>query len=268
MDTLEPVEDLSTTNWIRENVDPLENSESREGNYVSHCIPKLFESYCKVFHNIYVDKSVDDLAITWNELSKQESTNLDDPVEKLVHESTMVYGGEFDSENLVRIRWATLAERFELSFHSEFNVDSFSRNFPTRSWPRYLIGPDEGMWDDSTLRELVRSIAIATSDYSLSQQCFYLYDLIATVDYESDRLYKGHLKDIFDTLALDDVSGTPTYWWPAAQNWLVCSDWDLTFTLVAGSEAFISSIMSNPELECLRVQPSNRIDYKADTINP
>lgn len=268
MDTLERVNDLSAADWLRKNVDSTDNFESRDGNYVTHCIPDVFESYCKVFHNVYEDVSIDDRSITWDEVSKRESANLDDPVEKLIHDSTMVYGGDFDPNNLKRIRWSDLAARYSLQFHPELNVDSFSRNFPTRSWPRYLIGPDEGMLDDSTCKEIVRSIALATSDFDLSQQCFFLYDLIATTNYESDLLYKGRLKSLFDTPKLEDVSGTPTYWWPADNKWLVCTDWDLTFTLIGGSEEFISSIISNSEIECLLIEPTNRIDYKSDTVNP
>lgn len=268
MDELERINDLSATDWIRKKVDSLENFESRGGNYVTHCIPNVFESYCKVFHNIYEDTSINDKTVTWDDLHKQKPVDLEDPVQKVLNDATTVYGRDFDHDNVIRVRWKVLAERYNLLFHDEMNVDSFSRNFPTGSWPRYLIGPDEGMLDGSTCKEIVRSIAISTSDFDLSQECFFLYDLIATATYDSDLLYNGPLKSIFDTYQLDEVSSTPTYWWPTDQKWLVCTDWDLPFTLVGGSGAFIGKIMSNPELECLLAEPSNRIDYKSDTLNP
>ena len=266
---LERVTDLSATNWIRKTVLSMENFASRGGNYVEHCIPAIYEAYGKIFHNMYEDTSVDNKTVTWDDLHKQKPVDLGDPLQTVLHDATKVYGGECekDPDKLIRIRWKELSDRYGLQYHADLNVESFTRSFPTQSWPRYLTGPDEGMLEGSTCKEIVRSIATATSDFDLSQECFFLYDLIATTNYESDLLYRGRLKSVFDTYQLDDISSTPTYWWPIDQTWLVCTDWDLPFTLIGGSEKLISTIMSNHELECLPVAPTNRIDYKSDTIN-
>lgn len=63
-----------------------------------------------------------------------------------------------------------------------------------------------------------------------------------------------------------NVRYTPTHWFPADRSWLVCTDYDLTFTIVAGSKRLAHDLIQNPSLECLPVTPSTRVNDKADAI--
>lgn len=270
MSELQSVPDLNEGAWIKKNTLSLESPMNKGGNFVEHCIPAKFPSYCKIFHNIYEDESIKDHTVTWDYIHKHQPVDLNDPVQKALGAVTRLYGGTdpLGQGNLTRIRWAALAERYDLKFHADINVDSFSRNFPTTSWPRYLTGPEEGSLEGSTCKEIIRSIGIATADFELSRDYFFLYDVIATMKYERDLLFEGPLRSAFETYKLEGVNGTPTYWWPKDRSLLLCTDWDLVFTLVGGTEEVIESLISNPELECVAVNPKNRIDYKSDTINP
>ena len=60
------------------------------------------------------------------------------------------------------------------------------------------------------------------------------------------------------------VRCTPTHWFPEDLSWLVCSDYDLTFSLVGGSEHLVQQLLDHPTLECVRVAPNTRVDWKAD----
>lgn len=261
--------DLSEALWISQSTTQIEpDAEKWNGNFVSLCVPTVFPAYCKVFHPIYEDRSVKDRELTWNDLDKKRPRNLDDPIDRVLGDSITVYGGEFDPKNLNGISWRELADRTGLQFHPELTVDSFTRNFPEGSWPRYLIGPGEGYIELDTLKSIVRSIATVTSDFEVSQPCYFHYDLIATATYERDLLFHGKLLDIFDTPDLEDVSTTPTHWWPANREWFVTSEWDLTFTLIGGSIELVNSLIWNSEIDCVRVTPDTRIDYKSDQINP
>lgn len=263
------LDDLDPALWISQNTtSPEPDPEKWSGSFVSLCVPTVFPAYCKVFHPIYEDLSVKDRDITWNDLNQKLPRNLDDPVEKLLGDSTFIYGGEYDPENVKPITWQELADRNGLKFHPELTVNSFTRNFPRSSWPRHLIGPEEGHLELNTLKAIVRSIAISTSDFELSQPCYFHYDLTATNNYESALLFEGRLLQIFNTPDLDDVSTTPTDWWPADRKWFVASDWDLTFTLIGGSIDLVNSLIWNSEIDCVRVTPTTRIDYKSDQINP
>lgn len=266
---LNQVNDLTEFEWIWNNIDKLlpHNPENWKGNFVSHCIPPLFEDYCKVFHPIYIDSEfINTPQITWDEIERKERLvkGVKNPLEKLLDESTLVYGGAPKSNfHGKRIRWKELAEKYGLKFHPEINVSSFSLAFPNRSWARHLVGPSEGRIEKNTCAELVTVLRPFTEN----QNCFFGYDLIATKKIETELLFFGGLDDVIDTYSLDTVWGAPTYWWSQNRSWCVCTDWDLTFTIIGGSQKLVESILSNKELEALRVKPTSRVDWFGDKIN-
>lgn len=160
------------------------------------------------------------------------------------------------------IRWQELTKKYELIFHPEITDYTFARNIPKENWPPHLV-TEEGTLDKLTCQRLVEILEPFTDN----QKCFFGYDLIATKTGETDLLYTGLLKDVQDTFELENVWGTPTYWWPENRNWCLCTDWDLTFTLVGGSNQLIQAIVLDEDLEALEVRESTRIDYQGDKLN-
>jgi hypothetical protein len=76
-------------------------------------------------------------------------------------------------------------------------------------------------------------------------------------------LYSGQLERLLQFLKETDRQFTPEYWWPADRSWCVCSDYDLPFTIVAGSKRLIDSILTKADLESIQVTPDTRVDYRA-----
>ena len=141
---LRKLEDLIPVDWIKENTDvPELRPEMWRGNFVSHCVPKIYPAYCKILHPIYEDLSVADRGVSWDDV-KVLRVDEGDPIDNLLNESTTIYAGPDEASTLRRISWKQLAGQLGLTFHPEINVDTFTSNFAGRSWPRYLIGPDEG----------------------------------------------------------------------------------------------------------------------------
>ncbi len=261
---LRKCEKLEPLEWIASVTDEIEtNPQLFCGNFVSHCVPRIYPAYGKIFHPIYEDLSITDRTITWNDL--EDKGDPSDPIDIILSNSVTVYGGEYDEAALRRLKWSDLAkQRGLLAFHPEINADTFTRNFPGRSWPRYLIGADEGQLDADACQRLVHHIASLYGDV----KCFFLYDLISTFDYESDLLFEGTLQDVFAARAVERVNSSPNRWWPEDRRWFIHTDYDLTFTLVGGEIDLIDALVSDEELECVRVRSDHRIDYRADTINP
>ena len=254
---------LEPSEWIASVTDTIETDRQLfRGNFVSHCVPRIFPAYCKIFHPVFEDLSVSDRTISWNDL--EEKGDVSDPVDNLLSTSVTVYGGEYDAAALRRLRWSDLATQRGLTFHPEINEDTFTRNFPGRSWPRYLIGPEEGQLDDDACHRIVRHI----SSLFRNPDCLFLYDLIATADWESDLLFEGELQDVFAAREVEGVNSSPNRWWPEDRTWFIHTDYDLTFTLIGGESELIDALLSDDQLECIRVEPDHRIDYRADTINP
>src|ERR1700691_4277592 len=71
MSSMVSLTDTSAFAWIADgrDVPNLHGADSPawNGNTVAHCIPRIFEAYCKLFHPIHEDVSIHDHAITWDE---------------------------------------------------------------------------------------------------------------------------------------------------------------------------------------------------------
>lgn len=222
--------------WIAQNIDSLLRIDDSlwKGNFVSHCLPKGFQSYCKLFHV----------------MSEENPQSL--PASE--------FTGVVAKRRGARVRWRELAAQQGIIFHPEITDRSFT--FGRRDWPKNILGPDDGSLDKQTAVQLAHLLAPFTG----GQKCFFHYELIATRDMQ-DVLYVGVLNDILDTFSIDGVYGTPTYWWPEDRSWCVCTDWDLHFTLIGGSRELVAKLLSDTELECVQVEITTRIDYKGDRIN-
>jgi hypothetical protein len=110
-----------------------------------------------------------------------------------------------------RIFWKDLAERYNLQYRAELNDRSFTDSFPRKSWPRYLVGPDEGSLNLSTCTILVEVL----SPHCPNQDCYSLYDLVAARSYLTDVLHIGALDSLLQLLVdKEEADGRPTYWWP------------------------------------------------------
>lgn len=59
----------------------------------------------------------------------------------------------------------------------------------------------------------------------------------------------------------------PNLWWPPDRAWFVCSDVDLTSTYVGCGEECGAALLRSPDLECLSVDRSTRVDLFGDEIN-
>jgi hypothetical protein len=91
--------------------------------------------------------------------------------------------------------------------------------------------------------------------------------LLATLAWTEDLLFEGILGDA--SLFPDDVEDvrlTPTHWFPEDRSWLVCTDYDLTFTLIGGPEGLVRDLLESSEVECLPVNPETRVDRDADLL--
>lgn len=257
--------------WIakRRDVPPAQSADSPDwsGNVVAQCMPQVFEACCKLFHPIHEDASIRTRTVTWDEEKRATPTPVEtEPGKKalaaILSDSLLVgrrSGVEEPQGN--RVLWHTLAERYGLVFHPEFNPESFRKAFPTGSWPRYLLGPAEGTLDRKTCEALISVL----KPFSHSQTIYFRFS-----DYlmnDLPHLYSGDFGDLTAFLTKPHFGGTPEYWWPGDRSWCVFTDWDLAFTLIGGSRAIVEACVTHPKLECMAVKPETRIDYRADNLN-
>lgn len=96
-----------------------------------------------------------------------------------------------------------------------------------------------------------------------SQNCFSRFSEIAFIATDKPVQFWGPLEELSVFLTNGTYQFTPEYWWPADHSWCVCSDYDLTFTIVAGSQELVSRVLNDITLEALQVTPQTRIDAYA-----
>lgn len=57
-------------------------------------------------------------------------------------------------------------------------------------------------------------------------------------------------------------------WWPKDRAWFVATDIDLVSSYIGGSAAAVAELLAHPGLEALRVEPTDRIGWDADDVDP
>ena len=239
--------------WIRLGRHELADSKNEgwAGNFVSHLMPPVFESYAKVLHRI--EACYEDI---YEPLTATEMSILKiPPCEglRLLVESRR--GGPHGS----RIRWRDLSELLHVPYASEICLRWYDGKLEDGCWRRFLSGPAEGNLCDEERADLVSVLKRFTE----SGECYFRFAEMPFIGTDKPLLFQSALDELGAPLKAGAYQFSPEYWWPLDQSWCVCSDYDLTFTVVGGPMKLLSSLLRADTLECLEVTPQTRIDYFA-----
>jgi hypothetical protein len=109
----------------------------------------------------------------------------------------------------------------------------------------------------------VRSACFGVRNVHKNGECFLRFAEMPFITTGKPLLFHGVLHELGAFLKEKAYQITPEYWWPPNNDWCVCSDYDLKFTVVGGSRELIANLLKNDVLECLEVQSHTRIDYLA-----
>ena len=85
-----------------------------------------------------------------------------------------------------------------------------------------------------------------------SGQVTFRYSWYNTRD-SAGRCDRGALDDLLEYFTMDEVDGSPEFWWPDDRAWVVHTDIDSSYTLVGGPKALVDALSEEPELECLEI---------------
>lgn len=72
LEWLRGVEFLLEIKEMRERWYEEQQKGGKEGTRVLDCVPGRFQTYCKLLHPIYIDLSVQDASVTWDEWERAE----------------------------------------------------------------------------------------------------------------------------------------------------------------------------------------------------
>ncbi len=252
MDAMQPCPD-DAFEWIRTGREELlPRDDPNWKSFVSNLLPKKFDAYAKILHGIQarydnIDNPLPDREFALLEIPP--CTKLRSFVENLRRR-----------RRGSRIRWKTLAHLMNVPFAAEICHEWFrARMEEPGCWPRFLYGPSDGDLNNDELLEVLSILGCFTG----SKDCFFRFGEIPAIGTDKPILFRGLLNELATFLNDRKDQFTPEYWWPTDHNWCLCTDYDLTFTIVGGSRKLITTILKNVSLEALEVTPQTRIDYKA-----
>ena len=213
-----------------------------------HGIILSFESYCKILHPIFIDDSIKDQSITWNDVKKDSAVEQKSQIDKLLPQENLIRGWSENATKGHRILWKELAVQCGIQFDARITDESFTKTFPTRSWPRYLLGPQEGSIDIKTVQALIQNLSV----FTVNKDCYFYYMPLTAADC-NQHLFKGKLNEIHHLFSDKCIGGAPTYWWGEDRAWCVNTSYDSTFTVVSGSRLLVDQVLNNACLECIQI---------------
>lgn len=149
-------------------------------------------------------------------------------------------------EGWTRLRWHDLAKRLGIRLHDSYYPTT--QQFPYTSWPLSIEPPTEGSMDRDQFLRLIQHLAEA-SEHGGATECRCYYSPLTSEDMQTRVVYAGELHELVDLYESDDVTGSPTNFWPTDRSWLVYTDWDLCGTRVSGDERLINAIATDRTLE-------------------
>jgi hypothetical protein len=247
-----PEQNQTVFDWIRTGRDELASGRTPDwrGNFVSHLIPPVFESYAKLLHGIQAHYEFVD-----QPLSAAENAILRIPTCEPLR--SFVEGRRADPRGS-RIRWKELADLLDVPFAPAINHEWYRQKLKDPwCWPRLLSGPDEGYLSEEECQALASRLKSVVD----GEDCFFRFSDIpfyAPVRAGEPQMFRGTLDEGCDFKKEKRLSFE--YWWPSSRSWCVCSDYDLKFTIIGGGRNLISTILLDRLLECIEVTPQTRVD--------
>jgi hypothetical protein len=236
--------------WIRTGrAKPLSHDDPNSKFVVSNLIPAQFEAYAKILHQVDAYYENIDHSLTATELAILKippCTKLRSYVESLRN-----------TGQGPRIKWSALAQLLGVPFEPEICHEWFRASMAEPGcWPRFLRGPDDGNLNAQELP----AVLTVLGPFNGNQDCFFRFARWSAKDVDRELVFRGALEDLAPFLRDKKYQSTPEYWWPINRNWCLCTEYDLKFTIVAGSRDLISAVLNSATLEALEVTAQTRID--------
>jgi hypothetical protein len=156
-----------------------------------------------------------------------------------------------------RLRWAELAQRSGDPMVLDGLMPSY-RCFPSvrkdGSWPIGIHPPTEGSLDRETWNRLI-ALLTALTPAGADTRCVAYYNplTLGATDFENLHIRAGRLGDAEILYDNPDTDFSPSNIWAEDHSWVLCTDYDLWATKVAGPGPLVDALLTDTEIEALRL---------------
>ncbi|MFI5801389.1 hypothetical protein [Streptomyces sp. NPDC051561] len=156
-----------------------------------------------------------------------------------------------------RLRWAELARRTGDPVVPDGLMPSY-RCFPSvkkkGSWPLTVIPPTEGSLDRETWVQLTSLLAEFSAE-GPDTRCLAYYSplVLGATDFDNLRVHTGRLGDAEILYDHSEADFSPSNLWAEDRSWVLCTDYDLWATKVAGPPALIDALLNDSWTEAVRL---------------
>ncbi|GAA0289854.1 hypothetical protein GCM10010302_30310 [Streptomyces polychromogenes] len=166
--------------------------------------------------------------------------------------------GEHPGPRWRRLRWAELARRTGDPVAVEGGLPCH-RSFPSLrqagGWPVGITGAAEGSLDRADWDRLAE-ILTEHSPQGANTRCLAYYTPLGqrAEDFDTPLVRRGRLADakaLYDHP--EEEWWTPSNLWAEDRSWVLCTDYDLWATKLAGPVPLIEALLCDPEAEAVRL---------------
>lgn len=201
---------------------------------IEDLFPISFDKYCKIFHQFRLSSDFKSMTEeTWNH-------NSDWVIRFFDGEEDYEHNHALETYELKPVQ--LLAKLYNETFDKFFNTDKVSRHWK-KNQPKWFLCPDSGTLDEKSCARLINVLMPFTKE----SFCYFHYVPYAIDTYE-ETIFEGKLTELKDTLLLG-LSGTPSNIWSEKKNWFISTPYDTDFSIVAGAEEIINSILADKEID-------------------
>ncbi|MDX2543769.1 hypothetical protein ACOT81_17365 [Streptomyces sp. WI04-05B] len=167
--------------------------------------------------------------------------------------------GEHPGPRYRRLRWAELSLRTGDPVAPE-GVPPCHRSFPSLresgGWPVGIATPSEGSLDRADWNRLVE-ILTEHSPQGPDTRCLAYYTPLGqgAEDFDNLHVRAGRLTDakaLYDHP--EEQFWTPSNLWAHDRSWVLCTDYDLWATKVAGPAPLVEALLNDSEIEAVRLR--------------
>ncbi|KAF3469340.1 hypothetical protein GL259_37260 [Streptomyces sp. Tu 3180] len=156
-----------------------------------------------------------------------------------------------------RLRWAELARRTGDPVVPDGLMPSY-RCFPSvkkeGSRPMSTVPPTEGSLDRETWNRLI-AILTQYSAAGPDTHCLAYYNplMLGAVDFDNLHVRAGRLGDAEVLYDHSEADFSPSNLWADDRSWVLCTDYDLWATKIAGPPPLIDALLNDSGIEAVRL---------------